>query len=162
VTTPADYADQLERANADAIAFAEACSDEEWGTVVPGENWPVGVVLHHVALGHGLTAGWVDCALAGTAIEGSAEEIDTANARHAEEFAGVGVAETVDLLRANGAAAVAKLRSLDATDLALTTSFGPAGGQPLSIDQYCNAAVRHPEVHLGHAKAAVGRAGAEP
>jgi hypothetical protein len=161
IATSSEYADELERAIDDAVSFAESCSAEDWATPVPGEDWPVSVVVHHVALGHDLVLRWIDCALVGRSVEDTREEIDTFNLRHAEESAGVGVAETVELLRTNGAAAVAKIRRLSETDLERTAPFAPADGQPFSVDQFCSAAVGHVRTHLGHARAVVGRADAE-
>ena len=159
--TPAEYADQLERANDEAIAFAEGCTDEEWRAMVPHEEWPVCALIHHVAVSHPMLSGWVDSALAGEPIEGGIEAINQANAEHAVEFAKVGVAETVELLRQNGAAAVTRLRRLQESDLAVTTPFGPAGGQPLSVEQFCKAAIGHPLGHVAHAREALGGGGAE-
>jgi len=155
VSTPSDYADELERATAEAIDFAASCTADEWSTIVPGEDWPVGVVVHHVALGYDLVVGWIDCALSGRPIEGGGEHLDADNQRHAEEYAGVGVAETIELLRSHGQAAAARLRGLGESDLATTTPFGPAGGAPFSIEQFCNAAIGHVRGHLGHARSAV-------
>ena len=162
MTTPAEYAEELQRAIDDAVEFAESCTAEEWGPVVPGEDWPVSVVIHHAALGHDLVSGWIDCALEGRPVEATGEDIDALNLRHAEEFAGVGVAETVELLRTDGGAAVAKIRALGEADLERTAPFAPAGGQPFSAGQFCTAAAGHLRSHVGHAKAAVGRADPEP
>ena len=157
VTGPSDYAADLERASEDIVAFAESCSPEEWVAVVPGDNWPVCVAVHHVAEGYDLVSGWIDCALGGRAVEDTADGIDTANSRHAEVFAGVGVQQTVALLRARGTAAVTKIRGLSASDLAQTAAFGPAGGQPFTVEQFCKAAVGHVRSHLGRAATALGR-----
>jgi DinB superfamily len=157
MTTSSEYAAELERANEDAIAFATSCSPEEWAAVVPGEDWSVGVVVHHVAEGYDLVSRWIDCALGGRPIEDTGEGIDAANLRHAQDFAGVGVDECVELLRNRGAAAVAKLHRLGESDLEKTTAFGPAGGQPFSVEQFCLAAAGHVHSHLGRARSAVGR-----
>ena len=45
-------ADDFAAANAEVMAFARSCSDAEWAVTVPGEEWTVGVVLHHIAEGH--------------------------------------------------------------------------------------------------------------
>jgi hypothetical protein len=157
VTEPSSHAADLERASEDIIAFAESCSPEEWVTVVPGDNWPVCVVVHHVAEGYDLVSGWIDCALTGRPVEHTASGIDAANSRHADDFAGVGVQEAVDLLRVKGSAAVAKIRGLNVSDLALAAPFGPAGGQPFSVEQFCVAAAGHVRSHLGRAATALGR-----
>lgn len=44
-----------------------------------------------------------------------------------------------------------------ADQLENTTSFGPAGGRPFSVEQFCVAAIGHVQSHLSHARAAVGR-----
>jgi hypothetical protein len=125
--------------------------------VVPGECWPVCVVVHHVAEGYDLVSRWIDCALAGHPIEDTVEGIDAANLRHAHSFAGVGVAESVALLRTNGAAAIAKVGLLGESDLGKTAAFGPAGGQPVSVEGFCIVAAEHVRSHLGRARAAVGQ-----
>lgn len=155
--TPSEYAADLGRANDKAIAFALSCTPEEWAAVVPGDSWPIGVVIHHIAEGFNLVSGWIDCARAGTPIEVTGEEIDANNLAHAEARAGVGVAETVELLKANGDAAVTKVGQLDESDLGRTAEFGPAGGRPFSVEQFCQAAIGHVSSHLGRAQAAVGR-----
>ena len=157
MTEPSDYAADVEQANADIIFFSESCSPEEWLAVVPGDNWPVCVVAHHVAEGYDLVSGWIDCALTGRPVEDTADGIDAVNSRHAEAFAGVGVHETVALLRAKGSAAVTRIRGLSASDLVMTAEFGPAGGQPFSVEQFCMAAAGHVQSHLGRARAALGR-----
>jgi DinB superfamily len=154
---PSQYSAELEQANEDAIAFALSCSPREWVTVVPGEGWPVCVVVHHIAEGYELVSGWIDCALAGDPIEDTEEGIDAANLRHAQQYAGVGVAETVELLRDKGAAAVAKLGRLGEADFVRTTAFGPAGGRQFSVEQFCVAAAGHVRSHLGRARAALGQ-----
>jgi hypothetical protein len=155
--TPSEYATELERANEDVIAFANSCSPEEWVAIVQGEGWPVCVVVHHLAEGYDLVARWIDCALAGHPIEDTGEGIDAANLRHAQEFADVGVVETVELLRIKGGGAVAKLGRLDESDLRKTTAFGPAGGQHFSVEQFCIAAEGHVRSHLTRARTAVGQ-----
>ena len=56
---------ELERANDEVAAFALACSPEQWRAVVRGEQWPVGVVVHHVAVGHDLMRRWLGRVAAG-------------------------------------------------------------------------------------------------
>jgi DinB superfamily len=153
---PSDYAAELDRANDDAIAFATSCSPEDWAAVVPGDEWPVGVVLHHMAEGYDLGSRWIDCALTGRPIEDTMDGIDAVNLRHAKEFAEVGVSETAELLRRKGAAAVAKLARLSESELARSTAFGAAGGKQFSVEQFCQAAPGHVRSHLDRARSAVG------
>ncbi len=159
MTTPSEYAADLEVANGEAIALATSCSPEEWVAVVPGEDWPVCVVVHHVAEGYDLVSRWIDCALTGRPIDDTGEGIDAINRHHAQDFAGVSVSETVELLRTNGAAAVAKVGRLGESDLARTAAFGPAGGGQFSVEQFCMAAAGHVRTHLSHARTALGKGG---
>ncbi len=79
----AALADDFGAANAEAIAFARRCGAEEWSAAVPGENWSVGVVLHHIAEGHGQTARWLRAMSRGQGVPDTAADIDRANAAHA-------------------------------------------------------------------------------
>ena len=53
--------------NNEVIAFVEKCSDENWEKVCSGEEWPVGVVVRHIAAGQfsalGLVKMTADCIL---------------------------------------------------------------------------------------------------
>lgn len=155
--TPNDYATELERVNEEVVTFVRSCSDDQWRTNVPGENWPVGVVMHHVAAGHQLVGGWIESARNGEDIAITGEEIDSANARHADEQVGVTASETVELLGSNGAALAALIRSLDEDEMERKVRFAPAGGALRSTEQLCGAASGHPRSHLAHVKEALGR-----
>lgn len=155
MTTPTEYAEEVERVTDEAVAFARSCTPGEWATLVPGEDWPVGVLVHHVALGFDRVTHWIDAALAGEPIEETGEEVDADNAEHAEAFAGVGVEETVELLRANSAAVVGRIAGLTEEELSRSTAFAPAGGKAFSAGQFCGALVAHIERHIGNAKSAV-------
>jgi hypothetical protein len=143
-------------ANEEVIAFARSCTEDQWRTTVPGENWPVGVVVHHVAEGHLLLIGWLAALSRGEDVTDSAADVDEANAVHARRCAAVRVDETVALLRANGAKMAAFIRSLDDAALARAASFGPGNGMEMRAEQAAGAAARHCQVHLANARSALG------
>jgi len=149
-----ELARRFGEANDEVTAFVEACDEAQWQTTVPGEQWPVGVVLHHVAVGHLLVRDWLESARQGRPIDVKAAEIDADNARHAVEFAAVSRPETLEELRRNGAALAAVLAGLSADDLAATVAFGPADGRIMTTAQLAPATVNHCTSHL----AAVRRA----
>jgi hypothetical protein len=158
------FATELEAANDDAIAFVEACTDEQWRTVVSGEEWPVGVVLHHVAGGHLQMIDWLGRARRGEDITTTAVQIDADNARHARDFADVARADTVEELRRHGAALARYLRGLSPDELSVSVSFGPGNGMVVTAGQLAPIAARHCRGHLDDARAAlasgtVGRGG---
>jgi len=150
----ARMADDFEAANDDVVGFAGRCSDAQWSVTVSGENWPVGVVLHHIATGHGQMIGRLEQARRGAAIAKTAADIDADNARHAHDFAGVTREETIGELRRLGTALAAVLRSLDADELARSVPFGPAEGRPVTTQALAAVSVRHCRTHLDDARGA--------
>jgi hypothetical protein len=148
----ADIARDFEAANDEAVRFAEACTTAQWGTLVPGENWSVGVVLHHIAVGHLQCLRWLGHLSGGEAVPDTAAQIDADNAQHARDCADVGITETVEALRANGARLAGFMRSLGDDQLARSAPFGPGNGVEVTTDQLAAVASRHCRVHLAAAR----------
>jgi hypothetical protein len=142
-------------ANQDVVEFARSCSDAEWVLVVPGEQWPVGVVVHHIAEGHEHGLQWLTQMAHGEPVTDSAEGIDQDNAAHARRAASADRDETVALLEANAMPLERALRSLSDEELDRTAPFGPAGGRELPTVALAAVAARHAREHLAHARAAV-------
>lgn len=113
---------RLEEATAAVIAVAEACTDEQWQTVVPEEGRTVGVLFHHIAYPTPLTAGWAMNVAAGNhLLRISRDAADSFNHDHADEYADVGKAETIALLKQVSADAAERLRTLSDEQLARTS-----------------------------------------
>ena len=149
----AALADDFAAANAEAVAFVLACSDADWQTVVPGEGWTVGVVLHHIAEGHTNGERWLPAMARGEGVTDTASDIDDKNVEHAARAAAVSQAETVELLTENGARLESVLRALSDEDLERVAYFGPAE-RPMPTKALAAVAARHVREHLGHARAA--------
>ncbi|HEY5251229.1 MAG TPA: DinB family protein [Acidimicrobiales bacterium] len=156
-----DLAGELEAANDEAIAFVQSCGDGPWTTMVEGEGWTVGVVLHHIAPGHGQMVDWIGHVRRGHDIAKTASEIDADNAGHALEFADVDRGTTRDELRIEGAALAALIRGLSADELVTTAAFGPGNGMEVTVEQLAPVAVRHCRTHLADARRAL-ESGAPP
>jgi hypothetical protein len=150
-----EMAREFEAANAEAIAFVEGCRPGQWTTMVPGEDWPVGVVLHHIATGHEQMTDWLTRARAGRAITITAADIDDANATHAGGAAEFTPAVTIDDLRRHGAVLALLLRSLSPAELDRAVAFGPAGGREFTVRQLAPVAAGHCRGHLADARAAL-------
>jgi hypothetical protein len=148
-------ADDFARANEEALAFTHSCSDEQWVLPVPGEYWPVGVVLHHIAESHAHGLQWVQDMASGRGVHETAEDIDRENAAHAVRAQEARRGDTAALLEANGSRLEEALRRLSDEDLDRTSSFGPAGGRPFPTEQLAAVAARHTREHLAHAQSAV-------
>jgi DinB superfamily len=156
---PSERADALAAefaaANAEAMDFVRGCTDAEWKTNVPAEGWPVGVVLHHIAVGHGHGVRWLCDMASGAGVTETAEDIDRDNAMHAVRMEGVGQDETLALLEQNGALLESTLRGLGDEEFARTAPFGPAGGRAMPVGALAAVGARHTLEHLGHARDAV-------
>jgi hypothetical protein len=148
-------ADDFSRANEEAVAFVQGCTDEQWTRAVPGEGWSVGVVLHHIAESHAQSLRWLGDMASGRGVTATAGEIDQANAVHAERAASIGQGETSALLEANGARLEEALRQLSDDELDRCSAFGPAGGRSLPTEQLAAVPARHTREHLAHAQGAL-------
>jgi uncharacterized protein (TIGR03083 family) len=112
------YADQLDRANQELIATVEGLSDAGWHAPTSAEGWTAGVVAHHVAENHRALTRLVQMIADGQAPPAAGwDRIHQANAEHARRHADTTKAETLALLRENGAAAVLALRGLSDAQL---------------------------------------------
>ncbi len=148
-------ADDFAAANAEVVTFACSCDEHAWVLTVPGEEWAVGVVVHHIAEGHANGLRWLEAMARGDGVSDTAEGIDEANAQHARRAGDVTQAETVALLEENGRRLEALLRSLSDEELDRVAPFGPAGGQALPTGALAAVAARHAREHMTHAEEAV-------
>jgi len=151
----AELADNYVAANQEVIAFARSCTDEQWATMVPGEAWPVSVVIHHIAEAHAGAREWLETMVNGDAVTTTMEDIDGRNGEHAIRSSDVSIDDTVALLESNGVLMEAVLRRLTDEDLARTAPFGPANGQPLPVEQLAAVTAGHALGHLAHARDAL-------
>jgi hypothetical protein len=143
-------------ANAEFVALVATCTDDEWGRVCAAEGWPVGVVAHHIAWGHEVSAGWIRTIRSGKDVPGSPQTHNSANEAKAAEMAGVSRDEVIRLANRNLTELTALLRSLTEEDLSQGAAFGPGGGMRMSVDNLAGAR-GHLDRHLGSIRAAVGR-----
>ncbi|HEU5330023.1 MAG TPA: DinB family protein, partial [Thermomicrobiales bacterium] len=156
-TRTEQFAAQFTAVNDDAIAAVTGCTDEQWRLPCVDEGRSVGVVAHHIATVHRDFTGLLTALAAGeTRSPGSSmADVDESNARHARDFATVGQAETLDLLRTNGAAVVALLDRLD--DEQLDRIAGTFGGNKLTVAQVVEwIVIGHAREHLASIRATIG------
>lgn len=152
----ATRAQEMIDANAEFVAFVATCTDDEWGRACAAEGWPVGVVAHHIAWGHGVSVGWIRTIRSGNDVPGSSETHNAANEAKAAAMAGVSRDEVIRLANGNLNALTALLRSLTDEDLSKSAAFGPGGGMRMSVDNLAGAR-GHLDRHLSSIRAAVGR-----
>jgi uncharacterized protein (TIGR03083 family) len=143
-------ADRFEEANRELIQTVERLSDAQWKTKTAGEGWSVGVVAHHVAGGHAGISGLVQRIVNGEPIPPF--DLDKLNAEHAIQFANATKAETLALLRQNGAAAAATVRGLGDAQLDRVGGFmGMTAAQLIE-----RVLIGHVHDHHGSIRRAVG------
>jgi uncharacterized damage-inducible protein DinB len=151
----AELASQFERANRDFVEEVERLTDEQWQTLVPGENWTVGVAAHHVVECYGLIAGWVNDLTRGDIAPYDHDSMDATNAERARLHAGCTRAETVE----RAAREVPEIARYVAglTDDQLATA-GTFNGNPRTADRMIQRVlIGHTEGHLSSIRSALGQ-----
>jgi hypothetical protein len=151
-------AKQFETKAQEAAAVLEKLSDADWKKVTEGEKWSVGVTAHHVAGSHEAIAGIIQTVASGGKMpEGfTLDALHQMNAKHAQDFASVGKAETIALHKKGAATAAAAVRSL--SDEQLTKTGTVLGGvPPMSVEQIVTGIlINHIDDHFGSIKKTVG------
>ncbi|HEU5432378.1 MAG TPA: cupin domain-containing protein [Thermomicrobiales bacterium] len=126
---------RFQQANEALIAIVAGCAPQQWRAICADTGWTVGVQAHHVAEGEAAIAGVIRQAAEGQPSAPMPPALlDQINARHAEEFASVTKAETLALLRENGALAAPIYRALTDAQLERTATF-LAGSPAASVAQ---------------------------
>ena len=68
------------------IEFATNCSEEDWAKTTEEEGWPIGAVLHHLAMGHYAVIGMIKRVTRGQELpDASSVDIDKMNAKQLED-----------------------------------------------------------------------------
>ena len=146
---------EFEQTNRDVAEVVGQLSDDQWATLVPGENWPVGVVVRHIASSHELIGGWVRALADGQALQLTHQQVDELNAAQAREHAACTKPESLALLRRTGEAAARLVRELDDDQLDRRGAFFE---RELSAGQVVERVlIGHPRQHLASIRAALGQ-----
>ena len=150
-----ELARRLEAANDVLIAAVRDATPSAWRRPVGnGDERAAGVVAHHVAADYALTLGWIQSVLdSGRLPQLREEDVHAANAAHAAANLDVGRESTAALLEVQGARLADLMRSLDDANLALRSATEMLGRR-WQVDELCEAAVRHVDVHTAAVLAA--------
>jgi hypothetical protein len=114
------------------------------------------VAAHHVAVSHPALSGLIQAIGNGQPLPPITAELRyQGNAQHAQQFAGCTKEETLELLRANGAAAAAAVRGLIDEQLERTGTVPVFGNTSVSAQQVIERVlIGHLGMHLPSMKAA--------
>lgn len=147
---------ELDEVHAEVVSFVRACDEREWREVSTVEGWPVGVIAHHIAVGHTAAIRWIDHLRRGEAIPGDPDSHDEGNARHAAEFASTTKEQTLADMESSAARLREYLLTIPVEELRREAEHGPAGGRVISVERMVLATARHPRMHLENMRAAIG------
>jgi hypothetical protein len=152
-------ATRLEQGVRALATLAAGLSDAEWATPLPKDGRPIGVVVHHVASVFPLEIQLAQTVAAGNAVTGvTNDDINTMNAAHAAENAGVGKPAALELLARNSAAAAAAIRALSDEELDRATPVSLYSDAPVTCQFVLeDHAVRHNFHHFFRIRRALNR-----
>ena len=148
-------ADRLEHGARLLADLASELTEAEWQTRMPHDGRPIGVIVHHVASVYPIEVQLAQAVAAGKAVTGvTSKDIDTMNAGHAQEHAGVTQAAALELLRRNSSAAADAIRALSDAELDQAAPVSLYGDAPLTCQFVLeDHAVRHSYHHLARIRA---------
>jgi DinB superfamily len=151
----AELAARFEGVHGEVMTVAESCEEPRWSMVCPGEEWPIGVVLSHIAEAYAAVDGWIGGYLEGRPVPQTRALIEEGNAHHAVAAAAVPREETLAKLRANGGRVVATIGALTDEQLAISLPMELAGGSEVSAERLVEIVCRHTCGHLDSVRQAV-------
>jgi len=148
---------QFETKVQEATSVFERLSDADWKKLTAAENWPVGVVAHHIATSHEGIGGILKALADGKPGPNIPKEaLDAMNATHAREHANCTKAETIALHKQGAAAAAAVVRGLSDDQLAKSGKV-LAEAPPMSAEQIVTGIlINHIDDHYGSIRKTVG------
>lgn len=155
MSTASQLADEYDSVIAEAIDFAESCSEGDWQTTCPAEQRTVGVLFDHIAVGNPQVVRWVNQFLGDRPVVITPEMLNAQNGQHAEGAAGRPRAETIKDLKESSNKTSGAIRGLTDEQARQKQQFGWAGQQ--DVAWVASAAVRHPRGHLKSIKDALNR-----
>ena len=122
----AALAERFERANDEVIAAVAACTEEMWWSACPDDGRIVAVVARHIASGYRGIAAWLSAAEAGGPLPAPFTD-SFAQPGRGQAICNCAIAETVALLRGNGAAVASLLRRWSDEQLDRPMTNGASG-----------------------------------
>jgi hypothetical protein len=153
---------EFERANAEAIAFAESCPEELWTATCVNDGRTVAAVVRHVGGAYIAHARLVQAVADSAPIPAPFTDwatINQGNDISAAKYARADRGETVASLRRNGANLAATIRALSDAQLDRTAVVPVFGGDPHSTDWLlAQIVIPHIGGHLADLRATVMQA----
>jgi hypothetical protein len=143
-------AQQLEQINQECIDAVASAENGGLSVICPTEGWTAAALGAHIGFGHkGILEGLIKPAIEGREVPPfKMSDFDEPNAKFAAENAAMPQEQVIELLREQGAQAVAYVRALSDDDLDRATTLSPAGDQPVTAQQVIEwVLIGHPAEH---------------
>jgi uncharacterized damage-inducible protein DinB len=139
------------------LTVTDGLSDAAWNVAPAGEARTAGQIAYHMAEIYHNFSGLIQLAVAGQPLPVLTMEIvHGLNAEEATRYVGAGREDALALLRQNGAATAALLRSLSDAQLDTGTEFF---GHSMTVESLAqNGLVAHAEEHLASIRSAAASA----
>jgi uncharacterized damage-inducible protein DinB len=143
----------FEQAAGRLLTVVESLSDKAWGATPAGEARTAGQIAYHMAEVYHNISIFIQMALNGQPLPAlTPETLDGLNAEQAAHYASASRTDALEMLRQNGTAAAATLRTLSDGQLGIRTEFL---GYPMTIESLVqNGLVGHTDEHLASIQSA--------
>jgi hypothetical protein len=136
-------AEKIQAFNRDFLDCVQNCSDADWQKTCPAEDWPVGVVIRHVAEGHYGVKALAQMIIKGDPLpELTMEAVIQMGNAHAREHADCTREEVRTLLEQNGRALVEFIANLTEDELDCQGQMALLGGD-VSAQQILEMLILH-------------------
>lgn len=136
-------AQKIQAFNRNLLDCVQNCSDSDWQKICPAEDWPVGVVLRHVADGHYGVMALAQMIIKGDPLpELTMEAVIRMGNDHAREHAACTREEVIALLEKNGGALRDFIANLAEDELDRQGQMTLIGGQ-VSTQQLLEMLILH-------------------
>ncbi len=149
-TRAEELASKLEQINQECIEAVASAQNGGLGAICPAEGWTAAALGAHIGFAHqGILEGLIKPAVEGREIPPfDLSAFDEPNAKFAAENAAMPQEQVIEVLREQGAKAVAYVRALSDDDLDRPTTLPTAGSAPATAHQVIEwVLIGHPAEH---------------
>ena len=148
---------QFKSLNEEMMVAINACTTEQWQTVVPEEDRAASVMFHHIVSAYPYAAGWaIELATKAELPPITMENIHEINKKHADQFSQVTKEEVLRTQRENVALVIKQIRILSDRQMDITAPFSLMGGQPVNVHGLLSfLLIDHGAAHFAALKTAV-------
>lgn len=148
---------QFKSLNEEMTAAINACTAEQWQTIVPEEERAASVMFHHIVSAYPFAAGWaIELATKEELPPITMENIHEINKNHADQFSQVKKEEVLRTQRENVAQVIKLIRTLSDRQMEITAPFSLMNGQPVNVhDLLSYLLIGHGTAHFAALKTAV-------